>query len=244
MQEWILVTGAASGIGRATALELHQAGFNVVLADLDIAGLDLLKSGLPDVLAIAADVTNEEQVKLITAYLKDNDIVLTGLIDTVGKAITLPLKSLKVETYKDLFMVNVFSFHLLVRELSAAGVFNAVGASVVVISSVTAELGAKGKIAYGASKGALNSLVKSMAQELSTSGIRINAISPGSLRSEMLDRLERSLGNNNIRLLEKEYPLGFGFPQDVAGLAVYMISSASRWMSGSVITIDGGFSIK
>jgi NAD(P)-dependent dehydrogenase (short-subunit alcohol dehydrogenase family) len=244
MQEWVLVAGAASGIGRATTRELHQAGFKLVLADWNKAGLELLKSELTDVMTYEADVTNAEQVKLLTAFIIEKGIVLNGLIDTIGKAITLPLKSMKAEIYEDIFQVNVYSFHLLVSEIVAEGLLKLDGASVVVISSLTAEAGAKGKIAYGASKGALNSLVKSMAQELSTAGIRVNAINPGTVRSEMLDRLESNIGSENIGLIEKEYPLGFGSPQDVAAFAVYLVSSASGWMSGSVITIDGGYCIK
>jgi NAD(P)-dependent dehydrogenase (short-subunit alcohol dehydrogenase family) len=224
-------------------LELYESGFNLVLVDFNNTGLELMKSDMKDVLIFEANLTNASHVESLMAFLKEKNILLTGLVDTVGEAITIPLKAMKAEIYDDIFQVNVYSFHLLVNKLVEAGLFKSDGASVVVISSVTAETGAKGKIAYSASKGALNSLVRSMAQELSIAGIRVNAISPGTIRSEMLDKLENSLGTEKIQLIEKEYPLGFGFPKDVAAYVVHLISTASSWMSGSVITIDGGYSI-
>jgi NAD(P)-dependent dehydrogenase (short-subunit alcohol dehydrogenase family) len=140
-----------------------------------------------------------------------------------------------------LFDINSISFGLLVSELLKAELFNIDGASVVVISSITGEAGAMGKIAYGATKGAINSLMKSMAVELAEKHIRVNAICPGTIQSEMLERLEQRIGKDNVQILESSYPLRLGYPQDVAAFAVFLVSELSKWMTGSVIILDGGY---
>jgi NAD(P)-dependent dehydrogenase (short-subunit alcohol dehydrogenase family) len=242
MPEWVLVAGAASGIGKATAIELCEAGYNLVLVDINKAGLEKLQSLIPDSMIFEADLSDEKVVLGLSEFLSEQKILLSGVICTIGKAITMPVKSLHVRMYEDLFSLNVFSFHLLVRDLVKAEIFNPDGASVVTISSITADVGAKGKTAYGASKGSLNNLVRSMSLELSNKNIRINAISPGTILSEMLERLENNIGKENVEILKNSYPLGFGYPEDVASIAVYLISRTSKWMTGTVLTVDGGYS--
>jgi NAD(P)-dependent dehydrogenase (short-subunit alcohol dehydrogenase family) len=241
MKQWVLVAGAASGIGKAAAIELYGEGYQLVLTDIDLIGLEKLKSELPGTLIIKTDLADELSVNRLTEHLRDNQVTLTALVDTVGKSLTMPLKSMYATQYVDMLGTNTASFGLLITKLLKAELFNADGSSVVVISSVAGETGARGKIAYGATKGAINSLIKSMAVELAEKHIRVNAICPGTIESEMLERLEQRIGRDNVQNLERSYPLGLGYPQDVTSFVVFLVSELSKWMTGSVITLDGGY---
>jgi NAD(P)-dependent dehydrogenase (short-subunit alcohol dehydrogenase family) len=241
MKDRVLVAGAASGIGKAASIELFKEGYQLVLTDINLQGLQTLKGELPGTIIIETDLANEQSISKLINYLHDNQTILTALVDTVGVSLTMPLKSMHAKQYKDLFDINSISFGLLVSELLKAELFNIDGASVVVISSITGEAGARGKIAYGATKGAINSLMKSMAVELAEKHIRVNAICPGTIQSEMLERLEQRIGKDNVQILESSYPLRLGYPQDVAAFAVFLVSELSKWMTGSVIILDGGY---
>jgi NAD(P)-dependent dehydrogenase (short-subunit alcohol dehydrogenase family) len=193
MKDRVLVAGAASGIGKAASIELFKEGYQLVLTDINLQGLQTLKGELPGTIIIETDLANEQSISKLINYLHDNQTILTALVDTVGVSLTMPLKSMHAKQYKDLFDINSISFGLLVSELLKAELFNIDGASVLVISSITGEAGARGKIAYGATKGAINSLMKSMAVELAEKHIRVNAICPGTIQSEMLERLEQRM---------------------------------------------------
>ncbi len=244
MLEWVLVAGAASGIGRQTALDLSGAGYGLLMVDINQAGLDVLHSQLPDALIIQADMKLEAEAVRIAEFVRLKGMKLQGVVDTVGKAVTMPFRTTNPALYDDIFATNVYSFQLLVSELLKAEVLSVKGASIVVVSSITGENGAKGKTAYGASKGALNALVRSMAVELAPQKIRVNAVSPGTIQSEMLDRLESNIGSDNLALLKQSFPLGIGLPEDVSGSILFLLSHFSGWMTGSVLTVDGGYSAK
>jgi len=162
----------------------------------------------------------------------------------VGKAVTLPVQSMKPQAYEQLFDLNVVSFLGLLAQVKESGLFSPGLASVVVISSLVGELGARGKTAYSASKGALNATVRSLVQETAAQGLRLNAICPGTIQTGMLENLIASIGSAEVDKLASEFPLGFGCATDVADLACFLLSPASRWMTGQVLTIDGGFSAR
>jgi NAD(P)-dependent dehydrogenase (short-subunit alcohol dehydrogenase family) len=244
MQEWILVAGAASGIGRQTALDLYGAGYDLLLVDMNQAGLDVLHSRLPGAHIMLADLTLEAEAARIAEFIRQKGLTLCGVVDTVGKAVTMPFRTMNAAFYEDILATNVYSFQILVSELLKADVFSTKSASVVVVSSITGETGAKGKAAYGASKGALNALVRAMAVELAPQNIRVNAVSPGTIQSEMLDRLASNIGSDNLALLKQSFPLGIGLPEDVSGSIVFLLSHFSGWMTGSVLMVDGGYSAK
>ena len=115
--------------------------------------------------------------------------------------------------------------------------------TIVGISSVAALYGAPGKSAYSASKGALISLIKSLAAEYSGKKIRFNCVCPGYVDTPMLDAVTKLYKNEEdfSEAIVKKHPLGLGKPEDVANATVYLLSDASRWVTGSIMTVDGGY---
>ncbi len=241
-KEVILIVGAGSGIGKSIAEQLIALKEDIVIADINLNKWD--SSSINNVLFYQLDVTDEESINFMIENFRTEEIYLKGLVYTVGKAITLPLKSIKIETYQELIEINTISFFNLIETLATKQLISEQGASIVVISSVVGQYGARGKIAYGLTKGALNSGIKSLALEMASSKIRINAIAPGTVQTEMLDKLISSIGEEEVNKMLLDYPLGLGYPQDISDLTFFLLSNQSIWITGSVITIDGGYSAR
>jgi len=241
-REAILVVGAGSGIGKSVAELLLDSGQAVIASDLDISVWDNCKS--KSLLTLQTDVLNEASVQGLADTIATDKLKLKGLVFTVGKAITLPLQNLKPAVLNELFHLNTLSFFNLIYQLLHQDLFVASSASIVVISSIVGQTGAKGKIAYSASKGALDAAIKSLACELAAENIRINAIAPGTLQTPMLARLISTIGADEVAKLAAEYPLGLGFPEDVANLALFLLGDSASWITGEILTIDGGFSAR
>ena len=238
----ILIVGGGSGIGKAIAEQLITLKEDIIIADINLNKWD--SSQIKNVLHYQLNVTNEESINIMIEHFRTEDIHLKGLVYTVGKAVTLPLNSIKTETYKELIELNTMSFFNLISKLATQQLISEEGASIVVISSIVGQYGARGKIAYGLTKGAIDSGIKSLALELASKNIRINAIAPGTVQTEMLDKLISSIGEEEVNKMLLDYPLGLGYPQDISDLAFFLLSKQSKWITGSVITIDGGYSAR
>jgi len=241
-KEFILVIGAGSGIGKAIAEQLITLKEDIVIADINLNKWD--SSQIKNVLHYQLNVTNEESINIMIEHFRTEDIKINGLVYTVGKAVTLPLNSIKTETYKELIELNTMSFFNLISKLATQQLFSDQGASIVVISSIVGQYGARGKIAYGLTKGAIDSGIKSLALEMASNNIKVNAIAPGTVQTEMLDKLISSIGEEAVKKMLLDYPLGLGYPQDISDLAVFLLSKQSKWVTGSIITIDGGYSAR
>jgi NAD(P)-dependent dehydrogenase (short-subunit alcohol dehydrogenase family) len=241
-KEVILVIGAGSGIGKAIAEQLIELKEAIIIADINLNKWD--SNPKNNILFYQLNVTNEESINIMIEHFRTEDISINGLIYTVGKAVTLPLNSIKTETYKELIELNTLSFFNLISKLATHQLISEQGASIVVISSVVGQYGARGKIAYGLTKGAIDSGIKSLALEMASKNIRVNAIAPGTVQTEMLDKLISSIGEEEVKKMLLDYPLGVGYPQDISELAVFLLSKQSKWITGSIITIDGGYSAR
>jgi len=238
----ILIVGGGSGIGKAIAEQLITLKEDIVIADINLNKWD--SSQIKNVLHYQLNVTNEESINIMIEHFRTEDISINGLIYTVGKAVTLPLNSIKTETYKELIELNTLSFFNLISKLATHQLISEQGASIVVISSVVGQYGARGKIAYGLTKGAIDSGIKSLALEMASKNIRVNAIAPGTVQTEMLDKLISSIGEEEVKKMLLDYPLGLGYPHDISNLAVFLLSKQSKWITGSIITLDGGYSAR
>ena len=241
-KEVILVIGAGSGIGKAIAEQLIELKEAIIIADINLNKWD--SNPKNNILFYQLNVTNEESINIMIEHFRTEDISINGLIYTVGKAVTLPLNSIKTETYKELIELNTLSFFNLISKLATHQLISEQGASIVVISSVVGQYGARGKIAYGLTKGAIDSGIKSLALEMASKNIRVNAIAPGTVQTEMLDKLISSIGEEEVNKMLLDYPLGLGYPQDISNLAVFLLSKQSKWITGSIITLDGGYSAR
>lgn len=236
---WIVVAGGGSGIGRSIALKCLEMGWKTLVADLDTSWWSSRHNDDLDLFSL--DVLSTYSLKALAEYIHSTGVPVSGIACTIGKAITKPLQSMKAIEYSELFDLNTISFFGLVKALTSRSLTHPDGMSIVVVSSLVGDQGAKGKIAYSTTKGALNAAVRSMAMELVPRSIRVNAVSPGTVRTEMLERLIVSIGADEVTRLEQEFPLGLGFPEDVADLAVYLLSGSARWITGAILTVDGGF---
>ncbi|MBR0492696.1 MAG: SDR family oxidoreductase [Muribaculaceae bacterium] len=235
----ILVTGASSGIGQATAVECAQMGAEVVITGRDTERLQATADlvGTPKAL-IAADLTNQEDVEHLVAALPPLD----GAVLCAGNSTTLPLQFGSREKFDEMFNVNFFAPVELLRLMYKKKVLQK-GASVVLIASIGGTHSfMPGNGVYGASKAALNSLMKYAAREYASRKIRVNSICPGMVDTPLIHR--GTITEEQLAEDAKRYPLGrYGKPDDIANGAVYLLSDASSWLTGHDLVIDGGFSI-
>lgn len=235
----VLVTGASSGMGRVFCQMIAREGATVTLvarneerlqntlASMDGEGHDY----------IVCDLTYEDQM----AEMLRRMTAIDGVVFCAGVNDYVPVKFVKQEKIDKIFRTNYFSEILLTQMLLKKKLINR-KASLVYISSVSSLLGVPGTLLYASSKGALNTAVKVIASELAPQGVRANAICPGVVRTEML-----SGSNLDVELFDKqevEYPLGYGTPEDVGNAVLYHLSDGSRWLTGNIMILDGGYSLK
>lgn len=167
---------------------------------------------------------------------------LDGVVLSAGIVKTLPFKFINRKDLDSIFETNFFSPAILINKLLKTKKLNKNG-SVVFISSIAGNyVGTVGNAMYSASKGAINAMQKVLAIELSAQRIRVNNISPGMIKTELI--YDPIFTEEQLKDDEKKYPLGFGEPIDVANAAIYLLSDASKWVTGSTLIIDGGFTIQ
>ena len=236
----ILVTGSSSGIGRETALACARMGASVVITGRNA---DRLKETFDQLettnkTQILADMTNKDDVESLVASLPPLD----GAVLCAGNSITLPLQFGTREKFDDMFDVNFFAPIELLRLIYKKKVLQK-GASVVLIASIGGTHSfMPGNGVYGASKAALNSVMKYAAREYASRKVRVNSICPGMVDTPLIHR--GTITEEQLAEDAKRYPLGrYGQPEDIANGALYLLSDASSWLTGHDLVIDGGFSI-
>lgn len=239
----ILITGASRGIGRACAECCATKGARLVLVARDAAALEAVRRRLPGSghLAIPADLLRpEEAVSLIFEKACLDGIKLTGLVHAAGIAPVFPVKTTTLSALQEVFAINYFSFMLLVRQLIRKN--HSDGGSIIAISSIAACVcGGGGVAVYAGSKGALNATVKSLAVELADKGFRANVISPSFIQTDMLREMTALFPKERLDQQKKRQPLGLGSPQDVANAVAFLLSPESAFITGTSLTVDGGY---
>lgn len=239
----ILVTGASSGIGRGTAIECAKMGAKVVLSGRNEARLQETFASLDGEghVVLCGDLNYEETRKEIVEKIP----ALTGVVYCAGISQIQMAKFMNLSSLEDIFQTNVFS-PLMLNTLLLKKKKIQKNSSIIFISSISGVYRSQiGEGSYGASKAALTGYVKSMALELSAQGTRVNTIHPGVVETPLLEASNSTFGEEELDALREKYPLKrFGKPEDIAKCAVYLLSDASSWMTGSNILIDGGFTLK
>lgn len=243
----ILITGASSGIGRACAILCSRAGADVILIARDEVKLkethEFLSPG--NHFEFGIDLLNFKEIEEVISKIVIDHRKINGFIHSAGSEITIPFSMLKPHHFEQLFAINTIAGFEIARILSKSKYFNAeVGASFVFISSIMGLLGIEGKVAYCASKGAIIAGVRAMALELATKKIRVNCISPAIVQTKMAESLFETLPDSAVQKLKDMHPMGLGKPEDVANAVLFLLSSASSWITGSNLIVDGGYSIK
>ena len=236
----VLVTGASSGIGRETALVCGRMGAGVIVTGRNQERLqetyDQLTASVKE--QYPADLTSLEDIENLVKAMPPLD----GAVLCAGNSTTLPLQFGTRDKFDDMFNVNFFAPVELLRLLYKKKVLNK-GASVVLIASIGGTHSfMPGNGIYGASKAALNSVMKYAAREYASRRIRVNSICPGMVDTPLIHR--GTITEEQLAEDAKRYPLGrYGQPEDIAHGAVYLLSDASSWLTGHDLVIDGGFSI-
>lgn len=240
----ILVTGASSGIGKATAIEASKLGATVVITARDTARLqetfDLLEGqGEREHKLIIADITDENQLSALLAEVP----TLQGLVLCAGKGLTLPIQYATREKFDDIFNVNFFAPVELLRMLFKKKKLEKESSVVMLASLGGTQIFSGGNGIYGASKSALNTVMKFAAKEFASRKVRVNSICPGMVDTPLIHR--GTISDEQLLEDQKRYPLGrYGKPEDIAYAAIYLLSDASSWITGQDFVLDGGVSIK
>ncbi len=235
----ILVTGASSGIGKVIAQQLSYQGAILVITGRNqkrlIETFDSLHGDNHKM--ISADVTITEDLNRLAAI---NEI-LDGVVFCAGIIDYMPAKHINLDFLNKILDVNFKSQIALYQQLHINKRINK-GASLIFISSVSSLTGVAGTLAYSASKAAITSSVRVLASELAKLKIRVNCISPGLVETPLLETTNLDL--NPLDLDKMKYPLGTGEAIDIANASIFLLSDASRWITGIDLIVDGGYMLK
>jgi NAD(P)-dependent dehydrogenase (short-subunit alcohol dehydrogenase family) len=236
----VLITGASSGIGRSTSIECSKLGAKLIITGRNKDRLLETYNALEGVghLQFIADFGNNKELK----NLVENLPLVDGVVYCAGFTKPLPFQFVNEEEISSIMQINFNAPTLISQKLIEKKKIKK-GASIVFISSISGvfcSFVAQGL--YSASKGAINGLVKGMALDLATKNIRVNSVCPGMIQTNILDS-----GVISVEQLEedmKKYPLKrYGRPEEVAYAVIYLLSDASRWVTGSNLLIDGGYTL-
>lgn len=239
----ILVTGASSGIGQGIAVACAKMGAKVVLSGRNETRLQETLASLDGEghLVLCGDLNLEDTRKEIAEKIP----VINGIAYCAGISQIQMAKFMDLPSLEGIFQTNVFS-PLMLNSLLLKKKKIQKNSSIIFISSISGVYRSQiGEGAYGATKAALAGYVKSLALELAAQGIRVNTIHPGVVETPLLEVSNGTFGEEELDALRQKYPLKrFGKPEDIAHCAIYLLSDASSWMTGSNILIDGGFTLK
>jgi NAD(P)-dependent dehydrogenase (short-subunit alcohol dehydrogenase family) len=241
-----LVTGASSGIGRATAAMIAQYGGKVIVSGRDEARLQNTLSSLTPKANHSVSVQALTDADQTADWIKD--IVethgpLTGVFHSAGVELIRPVRMTKQTHLNDVFGSSLYAAFGIARAISQKNTL-VDGGSVVFMSSVAGSTGQIGMTAYSAAKAAVDGLVRSLACEMAPRRIRINSIAAGAVKTAMHERLTKGSGTESETEYEKSHLLGFGNPDDIANAAIFLLSEASRWVTGSTLLVDGGYVVR
>jgi NAD(P)-dependent dehydrogenase (short-subunit alcohol dehydrogenase family) len=240
----IIVTGASSGIGRECAVTCSRQGARLILLGRNIDRLNETKNLIGKnnkFLTYTADLTDYLLIEGIMKEIVGEIGKIDGLVNCAGVTTTLPFNLAKPEKIEEIFKTNVQAAMNITRIATKQSNFSINGGSIIFISSVMGEAGEIGKSIYSLTKGALIALSKSLALEMAPRRIRINCISPGVVESPMSKRSVYSRDEESYNKIIALHPLGIGQPEEVANACVYLLSDASKWVTGTNMIVDGGY---
>ncbi len=236
----ILVTGASSGIGKATAIECSKLGARVIITGRDEARLQQTLSSLEGEghVVIAAGLGEDDGIR----FLVDVVSVLKGIVNAEGISDTVLFQFLKKERLENIFNINFFAPVVLSQLLLKKKLLQK-GGSIVFLSSIDGPITAHiGNSMYSATKGALSAMMQNMSIELASKGIRVNAVLPGMTETPLIhnDDITQEQLNKDMEL----YPLKrYADPREIAWAIIYLLSDASTFTIGASLVVDGGFTI-
>jgi 2-keto-3-deoxy-L-fuconate dehydrogenase len=233
----VVITGSAGGMGSAVAQLFRSKGFSII-------GLDLKVSHDAD-FSFEGQVYDEQVWEEIIRCIKSNDLQITSLINIAGRNYFDEIEHAQIDQWRDMFDVNVLGMVVAIKHLTPL-LRKSIGASIVNMSSISAQIGSVGYAAYVATKGAVDSLTKSLALELAPQ-IRVNAVAPGWIETPFtIDGLNLTQDPISYRKkVEEMHALQrVGTSDEIASVIYFLSSKESSFITGSIITADGGYLIK
>lgn len=242
----VLITGGTSGIGRQTAIMLSELGARVSI-------IGRREEALRETMSMlkgeghsfhVADLSQIEALEELVVGIVKETGPFDGYVHSAGVVKNLPVMNYKYERLHSIMLVNFYSYFEIVRILSKKGRFNP-GMSIVGVSSIAATHGASAQAAYGASKAAMDGATRCLAKELSEKGIRLNTVQPAATETAMYAEymaLKASMKDTQtvMQANPRQY-LGMNAPSDVANAIIFLLSPASRKITGVALPVDGGY---
>ncbi len=238
-----LVTGASSGLGRATSILIAACGGQVLASGRDssqlAASINLMQGdkhiALPFTLSTADSLA--DWIKSVTLEYG----ALSGIFHSAGTALIRPARMTQQYHLEELMQSSLYSAFGIARAAASKGIIID-GGSIVMMSSVAGARGQSGMTAYSAVKAGIDGLVRSLACELAPRKIRVNSIAAGAVETEMHTKLTTNIaGTPMLDKYEQDHLLGFGQPEDIANAALFLLSDAAKWVTGTNLIIDGGY---
>lgn len=241
----VLITGATSGIGKATAIKFGRHGAKVVISGRREAEgqavVETIAAQGGEALFVQTDVANEEQVKALVAKTVETYGGLDIAFNNAGVEHTGAIIEATREDYQRLFDINVWGV-LSAMKYEIPAMLNRGGGSIVNTSSVAGHIGMSGAGLYIATKHAVEGLTKSAALEYAKAGIRVNAVAPAAIETEMVDRFAGREETEERAGLAAMHPIGrMGKSEEIADAVFYLASEASTFVTGISLTVDGGW---
>lgn len=239
----ILVTGASSGIGKSAAQVLSKLGAKVVLL---ARNEERLKATLDSLAGeghgcYVFDLSAADEIPSLMKDIAREQGPLSGLFHSAGITFIWPSRMVKKKYIDAVFSGSIDAALMLTKGFCQKEVKGPGGASIVMMSSVAAVCGHTGLSIYSASKGAVDGAVRALAVELAPRGTRVNSIVAGGIESEMHTKHLKNLIVEELLVYRRKHLLGYGTHEDVANAAAFLLSDASRWITGTTLIVDGGY---
>jgi len=239
-----VITGGTTGIGQAAARLFHEQGARVYITGRNEKTLAEAQKNLPaDIVAIRSDASRLEDIDALAADIKDKAGRIDLLYINAGIAKFLPFESITPDIFDEMFNINFRGAYFTIQKLLP---LMGKGSSIVLTTSIAADLGMATSSAYGATKAALSSLARTLSNELAPRGIRVNEVSPGPIETPIYGKL--GMPQDQVEgfkgMMSDLVPVKrFGSAEEVAKAALFLASSDSSYLLGSKIRIDGGFAL-
>jgi NAD(P)-dependent dehydrogenase (short-subunit alcohol dehydrogenase family) len=239
----ILVTGASGGIGSETALLLSSLGARVVLTGRNRERLERTRSSLSGEghRIEPFDLSASDEIPRWLRSVTAESGPLNAVVHAAGRQMSAPIRAVLPKAVDEMLRTNLTGALMLARGFVQKGC-HAESGSLVFISSVMGLIGRRDISVYSAAKAALIGLTRSLALELAPVRIRVNAVAPAFVQSPMLDEVRELLSPDQWQALEMAHPLGFGTARDVAHAVAFLVAETARWITGSTLVVDGGYS--
>jgi NAD(P)-dependent dehydrogenase (short-subunit alcohol dehydrogenase family) len=244
--KFIMVTGASSGIGRAIAVELAKRNARLILLGRNQAELKKTAHAAqrPDTVIINLDLNDLDTIEPTIKDVSRKSGRIYGLCNAAGVVETRPLSSAKYQNIQSILNINLVAGIELARIISRRDVIDADGGSFLFISSIYGIVGVPGEVGYCATKGGVAAAARAMAVELAKKNIRVNILSPGFVMTEMTEKALSILTEDQAKSIKEKHLLGTGSPEDVAKSAAFLLAPQTRWITGTELIIDGGYTVQ